>query len=115
MCLPEFSTVLFNAQGRDGRTLLFDNAIWFKRSAWPRDGRKKKGEEQKEQSLRNCGQSNGKPGADAAIVSTVTPPVILVLFFPLLLSLSKKKNFAQLHAQTAPHLSAGLCSRPLYL
>lgn len=111
MCLPEFSTVFFIAQEIDGRTLLFDNAIWFKRSAWPRDGRKKTGEEQKEQSLRNCGgsQSNGKPRTDVEIVSTVTPPSLILS--SLTLAKKKKKN-VQLHAQTYPYLSAGLCSQP---
>lgn len=37
MLLPEISVVFFIATERDGRTLLFDNAIWSKRSAWPGD------------------------------------------------------------------------------
>ena len=94
MFLPVFSMALFIARRRDGRTLLFDNAIWSKRSA--RMGRE-----------RERG-SNGNPGADVEIVSIVTPPPSLVV--PLEHS---EKTCAQLHAQTSPlYPSAGLCGKP---
>lgn len=95
MFLPEFSMPLFIARRRDGRTLLFDNAIWSKRSARPGDGQRGRG-------------SNGNPGADVEIVSIVTPPPCLVV--PLEHS---QKTCAQLHAQTSPlYPSAGLCGKP---
>lgn len=60
--------------------------------------------------MRSCSgnQSNGKPGADVEIASTVTPPPPP----PPSLILS---SLTQLHAQTSPlYPSAGLCCQPLF-
>lgn len=61
--------------------------------------------------MRSCSgnQSNGKPGADVEIASTITPPPPPP---PPSLILS---SLTQLHAQTSPlYPSAGLSCQPLF-
>lgn len=116
--LVKFSMALINAQGRDGRTYYLIMPFGPKRSAWPGDGEREEGEEEEEEeSLRGFEEwwsVRWEPGADAEIVSIVTPPPP----FPSLVlsSLTLSKTCAQLHVQTAPlHPTAALCGQPLLL